>query len=337
MSLRLIEAYHKEKNTEALEKLLEDQPVVAMWHDRLKDDYTETKILAAAEDTEGIFTLLQDKFSGVETFRAVLLTVEATLPRPEEPEEKDGEEENKTPDRISIEELYQDLTGGSGVSRRYLVMVVLASLVAAIGLIKNDVAVIIGSMVIAPLLAPNMALSLATTLADFKLARRSVLTNLAGFVLVSALSIAMGIALDVDPSTPEIASRSDISHSMILLALATGVAGAYSVTAGMGTVMVGVMVAVALLPPLVASGLLLGAGRWLDGTGALLLFLVNLVCVNLAGVVTFLVQGVRPRRWWEAEKARRAVITAVAVWVALLVILAAMIYVEQRLKGVLSP
>jgi uncharacterized membrane protein len=69
--------------------------------------------------------------------------------------------------------------------------------------------------------------------------------------------------------------------------------------AGIGTavalsVVIGVMVAVALLPPLVAFGLLMGNGQPALATGALSLFLMNLICVNLAGVGTFLVQGIRP-------------------------------------------
>jgi uncharacterized membrane protein len=55
------------------------------------------------------------------------------------------------------------------------------------------------------------------------------------------------------------------------------------------------MVAVALLPPLVTLRLLLGSGNWRLAEGAALLFLINITCINLAGVVTFLAQGVRPR------------------------------------------
>jgi len=58
--------------------------------------------------------------------------------------------------------------------------------------------------------------------------------------------------------------------------------------------LIGVMVAVALLPPLVTFGLLLGVGHMASATGALSLFLINLICVNLAGVTTFLVQSIRP-------------------------------------------
>ncbi|MHB1093870.1 DUF389 domain-containing protein [Thiobacillus sp.] len=71
--------------------------------------------------------------------------------------------------------------------------------------------------------------------------------------------------------------------------------------------------AVALLPPLVAFGLLLGSGHAALAMGALSLAMMNLICVNLAGVTTFLVQGIRPATWWEkdrAVKSTRIAITA---------------------------
>jgi uncharacterized membrane protein len=85
------------------------------------------------------------------------------------------------------------------------------------------------------------------------------------------------------------------------------------------------MVAVALLPPLVTFGMLLGAGKLSLARGALLLTAANVICVNLAGVATFVAQGVRPRTWWEADRARRATRNATLVWLLLLLGLAAIL------------
>lgn len=330
MALRLIEIYHQKGKAKEIDFLLKDAPVLDMWHDQLPEGETVTKVLLTAKNTESVLDILQNFYSKDKTLRVVILPVEATIPRPEETAEEQKIE--KTPDRISIEELYQKMILVSGVSKNYIVMVVLAAFVAAIGLLKNDVAVIIGSMVISPLLGPNKALAFATALADFKLARQALFTNLIGFFIVLFIGILMGFTMGVDPSIPQIASRSDVSHFYIFLALATGVAGAYSITKGVVEALVGVMVAVALLPPLVVSGLLFGAQQWIYATGALLLFLVNIVCINLAGVVTFVLQGIKPKKWWETKKAKKAVGIAVTVWIILLILLAVMIFVEQKIK-----
>ncbi len=334
MSLRLIEIYHRSDAADQIDDLLKDKPILATWHDHLQEGQSISKILVKSENAEPVIDLIKKFFPQKDSYRVVILAVEATLPRPEESEEKEKEEavsREKTPQRISIEELYQKMTGLSVLSQKFLIMSALASFVAALGLLKNDVAIIIGSMVIAPLLGPNMALSLATTLADVKLAKKAIITNLTGFLLVFFVSIAMGIFMAVDPEIPQIAARSDVSHFYIFLALAAGVAGAYAITAGVAEAFVGVMVAVALLPPLVAAGLLFGGMYWSEGIGALLLYFVNIVCINLSGVITFILEGIQPKRWWEAERAKKYIKTAITLWIILLLILAGLIVLEQQL------
>jgi uncharacterized membrane protein len=98
----------------------------------------------------------------------------------------------------------------------------------------------------------------------------------------------------------------------------------------MFSALIGVMVAVALLPPLVTAGMLCGSGQWGLAAGSLLLFLINLICVNLAGVVAFLVQGIRPVTWWEATKAKKATRFAIFLWMVLLAALVVMILLSKK-------
>jgi uncharacterized hydrophobic protein (TIGR00341 family) len=172
--------------------------------------------------------------------------------------------------------------------------------------------------VIAPLLGPNMALALATTLGDLPLLWRALKTSLAGIGTVMALSVALGVLLQVNPALPEVASRDAVALGDIAVALASGAAGALAFTTGVSATLIGVMVAVALLPPLVTFGLLLGSGQPALAIGALALFLMNLICVNLAGVTTFLVQGIRPAIWWEKDRAVKATRIAIVLWATLL-------------------
>ena len=80
-----------------------------------------------------------------------------------------------------------------------------------------------------------------------------------------ALSVTIGVLVPVDPALTEVASRTRARDGDIALALASGLARALAFTTGVSTTLIGVMVAVALLPPLVAFGLLLGGG--LSGVG----------------------------------------------------------------------
>ena len=180
-------------------------------------------------------------------------------------------------------------------------------------------------MVIAPLLGPNVALSLGTTLGDLSLLRRALLTALAGIATMTVLSVIIGMLVYVNPASPEVASRNAVALGDIAVALASGCAGALAFTTGVSATLIGVMVAVALLPPLVTFGLLLGGGHSASAMGALSLVLMNLICVNLAGVMTFLVQGIRPATWWEKDRAVKATRIAMGLWAGLLGALLGMI------------
>lgn len=329
MALRLIELILPVGNEQHVNEILEGMEVEENWVLKVSEKRTMYRILLPCEETESLTDRLDQRFHNLDGYRIIVHSISASLPRPKEKEEKPdpGEitEEPKRKGRIGREELYTETSGSARLTKVYLVTVALSVVVASVGLVKDNVAVIIGAMVIAPLLGPNMALSLATTLADVKLARLSIRTLAIGTLLASALALTLGYLLNVDPSTPEIAARTEVGLGDIGLALASGIAGALFLTIGVSTSLVGVMLAVALLPPLVTFGLLVGSGDYDLATDALLLFLTNLICVNLAGVLTFVAQGVWPRAWWEADKARRLTIVAICIWCALLALLTALI------------
>jgi len=230
--------------------------------------------------------------------------------------------------RIYREELYEDINNVSSGGRTFILLVILSAFVAAIGLLRANVAIIIGAMVIAPLLGPNMGMALAATLGDSALAKRSLKTNFTGMAVAVAIAIVLGWFAAVDVTNPEIASRLQVSYADIVLALASGAAGALSFTSGVPGSLIGVMVAVALLPPSMVFGLLVGDGQFQTSLNALLLLMTNVVCVNISGVAMFLYQGVRPNSWWEAKKAKKQTRIAISVWIVLLAILSILIHLE---------
>ncbi len=347
MELRLIEMVCPEAKREEIDRLVQEHEPQGLWHDRLMDKQVIVRTLMPATGAEALLDRLEGLYGGMEGFSILLLAVEAALPRPEEPEGVGGQtapaEATPKPSRtrISRQELYEEISAAAGSGRVFYLLVLLFSVVAAIGLWRDNVAVIIGAMVIAPLLGPNMALALATTLADGRLGRRALKTSLGSTALALAVSVLIGVALSLspelsglqvapEPTSGELLLRAQVSLADVLVALCAGSAGALAFTTGISAALVGVMVAAALLPPLAAVGLLLGAGAWPLAAGALLLFVTNIICVNLAGVATFLGHGIRPRTWWEAEKARKASRAALVVWILLLAALVAAILLARR-------
>ena len=333
MPLRLVEVYlPATKRDEAL-GLFRDLKPLDLWEIALDRDRILLKLLVPVEATENLIDLCERSFRSAQGFRLVLLPVEATLPAVEETkkEEKAAAPEKKPfLPRISRQELLEEILHGTELSPLYVLLVTLSAVVAAIGLVRGDVAIIIGAMVIAPFLGPNVALALSTTLADTKLAVRAALSNVVGVLLAVGIGVAVGFAFGISPALPQVAPRTHVGLGDIVLALAAGGAGVLALPAGVAAVLVGVMIAVALLPPIVTFGMLLGSGHLAAASGALLLTVTYLIGINLAGVVTFRIQGVRPSTWWEAERARRSSRLSIAAWIALLVALSAIILYAPR-------
>lgn len=316
------------EDQDAVDLLLDkDTDVHDHWYDWVSKKQVLVKAVVDVEDSQNIMDKLQDEFSSRENFRLLLFEIKATYPNIEE-EEPEEEKENKK-SGISREELYASICDQTKFTRYYVLLITISSMVAAFGVLRNDVAVIIGAMVIAPLFGPNIALSLATTLADYDLAKKAMKANLFGIIIAFLLAVMIGLVLEVDPEIPQIAARSTLSLGDIVLALAAGIAGAIAFTRSLLEPLIGVMVALALLPALVTSGLLLGSGHIYISASAFSLFLVNLIGINLAGVATFVAQGIKPREWWDADRAKRASHQAITIWVILLIVLALVIVYTQ--------
>jgi len=187
-------------------------------------------------------------------------------------------------------------------------------------------------MVIAPLLGPNIALALGAALGDMPLMWKAFKTIIAGIGLAMVLSIGLGMYHPMHLDSPELLARTDVGLGSMALALASGAAAVVSLTTGLSSVLVGVMVAVALLPPTATFGIMLGAGHTQLAIGAGLLLAVNIVCVNLAAKVVFLVRGIKPRSWLEKQKATQSMTTYLVIWVITLALLLVVILFRQGLS-----
>jgi uncharacterized hydrophobic protein (TIGR00341 family) len=292
-----------------------------------EDKQQMIRLLVADDKIQSVLDALQNILGAQPFARIVSLPVEIALPKPTEEARK-----KEVTASAAREALYEEVVRNARLDMNFVVLVVLSTAVAAIGLIENNVAVVIGAMVIAPLLGPNLAFNLGTALGDIVLTRKSALTTTVGIVISVAMAIVIGALWQpLDVSSPELAGRTDVGLDSMALALASGAAAALSLTTGLSSVMVGVMVAVALLPPAVTLGLMLGHGDIDLAAGAGLLLAINVVCINLASKVVFFVKGIRPRTWWEKERARRAMIMYVLAWLLTLVLLVLLIYGRRSL------
>ncbi len=329
MAVRLIEVFMPADRLELARSSVSSLDTLSIWWEKLSDEQAQLHILVEAERSEEVTDKLRAALADSgEELRIVSLPVEASIPAPEETPEQDrkpGRILRKKMHRVSREELYADVQEMMRTSWPNIVMTILSAVVCAVGLARSNVAVIIGAMVIAPLLGPNVGLALGVTLGDFSLILRALRENILRIGAALVFAVIVGIIFNIDPHVSEIVSRTSISYTDIVIALAAGAAGALALSTGAPATLIGVMVAAALMPPLVVTGMLSALGDYSGALGALQLLAVNLISINLAGVLTFLCVGIRPGSRDDITKARILVTLVVVVWIILLASLTVLI------------
>lgn len=224
--------------------------------------------------------------------------------------------------RESIEE-------NASLSASFIIMNVLATIIASYGLLVDSTAVVIGAMVIATLLGPIMGIALGLLESSSRLLRRALLAEVIGMVCVLLVSLFIGRLYQDIPAGNELLSRTSPSTFDLIIALAGGAAGAYAmVSPRLSVGLVGVAVATALVPPLSTCGIFLARGAIPQAGGAFLLFITNLVAIQFSASVIFLLTGYarftnQPIRW-------RAILLGNGVSVVLLLLLAIVLGVNLK-------
>ncbi len=324
--MRIIEVITDEGHIDTLRGIAEHHEILDFWvENAAPGERSSVRMLVRPAKQQTIIDVVQKALASDEGSRIIIEPVEATLPRPDE----EGEKERAV--LRTREELYQNIEAGCRLDNNYLLMVILSTVVAAIGLVEDNVAVVIGAMVIAPLLGPNIALAFASSLGESQLFWRALRTNISGLLLAFGLSYAIGWVWKVNMASSELMARTEVGYAGMALALASGAAGVLSLTSGLSSALVGVMVAVAILPPTATIGLMLAGQQFDYALGATLLLAVNIVCVNLAAKVVFLARGIKPRTWLEKQKARQSKALYMIFWLFLLGVLIALM--SLRLPG----
>lgn len=178
---------------------------------------------------------------------------------------------------------------------RMTVLLVLSTIIATAGLLADSAAVVIGAMLVAPLMNPVMAAAGAVVMGWSKRFYQSmwlVAAMGAGALILSSMLTLLSPELVFIPE--QVIARTKPTYFDLLIALAAGSAGAYTITRKESSAIPGVAVAVALLPPLASAGILFTTGEGELGLRAVVLFLTNLVAMVLAGALTFIAVGVSP-------------------------------------------
>lgn len=196
-----------------------------------------------------------------------------------------------------FKDLFTTLRENSRPTSSYLVLMFLSTFIATLGLFSNSSPVIIGAMILAPLMAPIISLSMGVLRQDHQLVRYSLKSIGLGLLLGYLCAVLITLATPLTILNVEILARTRPNLLDLGVAVGSGMAGAYAHSKKeVAQTLAGVAIAVALVPPLAVSGIGLGWLNWSVFSGALLLLITNLAGMILAAAITFLFLGFSPFR-----------------------------------------
>ncbi|MFC6769600.1 TIGR00341 family protein [Natrinema soli] len=232
--------------------------------------------------------------------------------------------------RISREELRARAADLAPAASTYFGLLIVSTTIATAGLLLDSAATIIGAMVVAPLMGPALAASVGVIVDDESLATRGIALQVIGLAAAVLTAAVMGWALrgtvllppGFDITTvPQIRERITPDFLALFLALGSGVAAVISLTRNVGSVLVGVAIAVALVPPAATAGLGIAWGDPPVVLTAGTLVLINMLSINLTALLLLWLSGYRPERTESVERVYGRLRSRVAVLLVAIVIL----------------
>lgn len=331
MTIRMITVSAPDNSISVLQRKAEELGAsgIRTYAETQKQGRTTLVMLSGPETRQDLVDAFQSALSAQPDWRLTILPVETTIPLPRDEEAERAKrkaEKDASIGDMTREEIWNSVWGQARIDVTYVVFVILSTIVAALGMLTDNVAVVVGAMVIAPLLGPNLAFAVGVALGDGKLIARALGTNAVGIGVAFLLSVAIGLYWQGSLASDELLSRSSVNFDGMAIALASGAAAALSLVTGVSSALVGVMVAVALLPPTSAIGIFVGSGQFALASGAAMLLAVNIVSVNLAAHTILFWRGVRPRTFFENKRAARGRVISGLIWLAAFGLLGALMW-----------
>jgi uncharacterized hydrophobic protein (TIGR00271 family) len=185
---------------------------------------------------------------------------------------------------------------GAAFDRPFVLRNLAATVLASAGLVGNSSTTVIGAMLVASLTGPVMGVGLALVGADNRLLRRSISALLGGVLLVLATAAAIGRVVPDLPPTQEMLMLTSPRLLDLVVALVGGAISAYAVAMPrLNSAIVGIAIAVTLVPPLATAAILASRAHWALAQGALLMAIVNMVAIQVGASTALWLCGYRNR------------------------------------------
>jgi len=191
------------------------------------------------------------------------------------------------------DELCKTIIDSSSLKAGFYLLIVLSTFIVTIGLLKNNIILTIGGMLVAPLLSPILSISLSLTIFNLKVFFRSIrifiVSALVSLIVSYILGLIANFSLD-QISLIEIMKAVD--YTAFLIPIAAGAAGSFTwVKKDLNSSLPGVAITVTLLPPLTVMGLALSVQNFIIFQEALHVYLLNVLGIVIGSWIIFMAMG----------------------------------------------
>jgi len=222
------------------------------------------------------------------------------------------------------EGLFVDIGATRAKASQFWMLLILSAVIAAGGVVGNSTPAVIGAMIIAPLATPIYGVALASVIGSSRRLGAAALLLVSGIAVNIAIGVLAGLVLvqrmPLD-ANPQITGRTAPTILDLIVAVATGVAGAFALSRrDVSNILAGVAIAISLVPVLAVVGITAGAGRFDMAWGALLLFLTNVAAILVAGAIVFGAAGYQREAGERSARAAREAKAFIAVFLVALIV-----------------
>jgi len=233
---------------------------------------------------------------GVGTIFGIIdvLDLDVTIPELKE-EESDVTDEIKS--RVSVEEIESTLKEGMQLNLNYYIFIIIAAFIAGTGLILNSTAIIIGAMIISPLMGPILGVSYGMISKNYLLVKKGILGQILGILIAIGIGIVLASLAFLVYSSPsltyEMQNRNFPTIFDLIVSIGAGLAVGFAITGRIQSSLVGIAIAVSLMPPAVNVGITLIYGNVLLSFGSFILLMSNIIAINLTALMVFKIKKIK--------------------------------------------
>jgi uncharacterized hydrophobic protein (TIGR00341 family) len=297
--VRQLEITVPEENSGDVDEILEEysSDIVRQGGERNEEDVVLFKATVDADELDD----LSDELKSLKEIESGDLVIRVLK---EQALIQKGQQTKGSSTMLSQEEIYSKTQEAATFSQPQWALIGLSSAIAAYGLMLDNIAVVIGAMMLAPILSPLVSAAISLKVGDSTLLKKSLLTG--GLAVFTAVLIS---AISVTPFNPQITEtmRLIVSSGVpnMVLSLFVGAAAVLAFVTGLRDQIAGVAVAIALVPPLAATGVGLRIGDLVFALEAASIASVNLLAVLVSGTISLEALDVEPSTYYRRKSAER--------------------------------